>query len=81
MTILRTEPEIEVLREANQVVAEVLVMIAGMVEPGITTRELDAAAEEYSGNGRVARIRSELTGRIEEMERLDDIIKAMENGL
>lgn len=45
MIALRTEREIELLREANQIVAEVLTMLAGMVAPGITTGELDAAAE------------------------------------
>ncbi len=45
MITCRAEREIDVLREANQVVAEVLVTLAGMVEPGITTGELDAEAE------------------------------------
>lgn len=42
----RTEKEIDILREANQFVAEVLVTLAGMVEPGISTGELDATAEK-----------------------------------
>jgi methionyl aminopeptidase len=42
----RSEKEIDILREANQCVAEVLVTLAGMVEPGITTQELDATAEK-----------------------------------
>jgi len=42
---LRSKEEIAVLREANQIVAEVLVSLADMVAPGITTRDLDKAAE------------------------------------
>ena len=45
MIALRTEREIGLLREANQIVAEVLTTLAGMVAPGITTLELDEAAE------------------------------------
>lgn len=41
---LRSEREIDLLREANQVVADVLATLAAMVEPGITTGELDAEA-------------------------------------
>ncbi len=44
MIALRTEREIDTLREANQIVAEVLVTLADMVEPGITTGAMDAAA-------------------------------------
>ena len=44
MIALRSEKEIAVLREANQIVAEVLVAMAGAVAPGVTTRELDAFA-------------------------------------
>jgi methionyl aminopeptidase len=42
---LRTEREIEVLRKANQIVAEVLATLAEKVAPGVTTGELDTAAE------------------------------------
>jgi len=42
----RSEKEIDILREANQFVAEVLVTMAGLVEPGIATEELDIAAEK-----------------------------------
>ncbi|MBI4557261.1 MAG: type I methionyl aminopeptidase, partial [Candidatus Hydrogenedentes bacterium] len=44
MIALRTEKEIGILREANQIVAEVLVRLVEMIEPGITTGELDEAA-------------------------------------
>ncbi|MCC6142807.1 MAG: type I methionyl aminopeptidase [Candidatus Hydrogenedentes bacterium] len=46
MIAIRTEREIDLLRKANQIVAEVHATLAGMVKAGITTRELDAAAEE-----------------------------------
>jgi len=45
MIAIRSEREIGLLREANQIVAKVHATLAGMIRPGITTRELDAAAE------------------------------------
>ncbi|HEX73421.1 MAG TPA: M24 family metallopeptidase, partial [Candidatus Hydrogenedentes bacterium] len=46
MIAIRTEQEIEVLRQANRIVAEVLVALVGMIKPGVKTRDLDAAAED-----------------------------------
>lgn len=46
MIAIRTERELEFLREANAIVAEVLCTLADMVEPGVPTRDLDARAEE-----------------------------------
>ncbi|MFP4500005.1 MAG: type I methionyl aminopeptidase [Candidatus Hydrogenedentota bacterium] len=45
MIAIRSEREIDLLREANQIVAQVHTMLAGMIRPGVSTRELDAAAE------------------------------------
>ncbi len=45
MIAIRTEEEIAILREANQIVSEVLVMLAQMVQPGITTGEMDREAD------------------------------------
>ena len=45
MIALRTEREIELLRQANQIVAKVLVTLADRVAPGVTTAELDAEGE------------------------------------
>lgn len=45
MIAIKTEREIDILREANQIVAEVLVTLAGMVKPGIRTEELDDVAD------------------------------------
>jgi methionyl aminopeptidase len=42
---LRTEREIDILREANQIVAEVLATLADAVRPGVTTGELDEMGE------------------------------------
>lgn len=42
---LRNEREIDLLRKANVIVAEVLVTLRAMVAPGVTTDELDQAAE------------------------------------
>jgi methionyl aminopeptidase len=46
MIILKSEEEIEKLRIANQILANVLKKLEVMVEVGITTRELDRTAEE-----------------------------------
>ena len=46
MIAIRTEREIGFLREANRIVADVLAELAGRIEPGVTTGELDAVAEE-----------------------------------
>lgn len=46
MIAIRTEQEIDVLRQANRIVAEVLAALADLVKPGVKTRELDAVAEE-----------------------------------
>lgn len=43
---LRTKSEIELLRRANLIVYEVLETLAEMLQPGVTTGELDAKARE-----------------------------------
>ena len=48
MIILKTDEEIELLREANLVVARTLGEVAKWVAPGITTRRLNQIADEYS---------------------------------
>ena len=47
MIYLKTEEQIELLREANLVVARTLGEVAKWVLPGVTTRKLDEVAEEY----------------------------------
>lgn len=45
MIIRKTRAEIEKMRAAGQIVARVLTRLAAMVEPGVTTRDLDQEAE------------------------------------
>lgn len=47
MIILKTDEEIELLREANLVVARTLGEVARWVTPGITTRKLNQVADDY----------------------------------
>ncbi len=42
---VKSRDELEIMREANRIVAEVLVMLQKIVAPGITTWELDKEAE------------------------------------
>lgn len=44
--VIKTADEILLMREANQIVAETLTMLQNLVEVGISTWELDRAAEE-----------------------------------
>ncbi|PIY20845.1 MAG: type I methionyl aminopeptidase, partial [Deltaproteobacteria bacterium CG_4_10_14_3_um_filter_60_8] len=45
--ILKTEAEIRILREANQIVAATLAMLREKVAPGVTTWQLDSWAEDF----------------------------------
>ncbi|MDB4516685.1 type I methionyl aminopeptidase [Crocinitomicaceae bacterium] len=47
MIILKTAEEIEIMREAAQVVSRTLGKIAEIIGPGVTGKELDVLAEEY----------------------------------
>lgn len=47
MIILKTEQEIAVMREANRILAQLFEHIRSMVQPGITTLELDREAELF----------------------------------
>ena len=48
MTItLKTRDEIERMRHAGRIVAEVLALVEESLKPGITTAELDALAEAH----------------------------------
>ncbi|THB79463.1 MAG: type I methionyl aminopeptidase [Desulfobulbaceae bacterium] len=44
--MVKNPDEIKIMQEANQIVAEVLVMLQNMVEPGVSTWDLDRAAED-----------------------------------
>ena len=47
MIELKTEKEIELLRENNMLVSKTLAEVGKYIRPGITTLELDAVAEKY----------------------------------
>ncbi len=45
---LKSKDEIEIMRRANMIVYEVLNVLAEMVKPGVTTKELDQKAHELT---------------------------------
>ena len=47
MIFLKTEDEIELLRESNLLVGKTLGELAKIIKPGVTTKELDKVAEEF----------------------------------
>lgn len=47
MIFLKTEEEIELLRQSNLLVGKTLAEVAKAIEPGITTLQLDKIAEEF----------------------------------
>jgi methionyl aminopeptidase len=54
MIILKSEREINYLRDAGRIVAETLVEVKKAVQPGVTTLDLDRVAEEYiKGHGAI----------------------------
>ncbi|MFZ5597009.1 MAG: type I methionyl aminopeptidase [Bacillota bacterium] len=47
MITLKTDREIEYMRDAGRITAGALAEIGGMIKPGLTTAELDRAAESF----------------------------------
>lgn len=47
MIILKTNDEIELLRQSNLLVGRTLAEVAKLIEPGVTTKKLDRIAEEF----------------------------------
>ena len=47
MIFLKTEDEIELLRQSNQLVGLTLAEVAKYIRPGVTTLELDQIAEQF----------------------------------
>ena len=47
MITIKTESEIDALRESCAIVRDTLAYVGGLVKPGVTTKELDKAAEEF----------------------------------
>lgn len=50
MVFLKTRSEINQIREAGKIVAEVLALVGEMVKPGVSTFELDQAADKLIGS-------------------------------
>ena len=53
MIFLKSPREVEIMRRASQIVAEVLEELKGTVVPGITTLDMDALAEEQTRKTRI----------------------------
>ncbi len=47
MVYLKTDDEVELLREANLLVGKTLAELAKVIEPGVTTKQLDTIAETF----------------------------------
>ena len=47
MIFLKTDDEIELLRQSNLLVGRTLAEVAKMIKPGVTTKQLDKVAEEF----------------------------------
>ena len=47
MIFLKTDDEIELLRQSNLLVGRTLAEVAKLIKPGVTTKELDKVAEEF----------------------------------
>lgn len=47
MVHLRSQDEVQKIRQSSRIVAEVLQLLSDMIEPGITSEKLDAEAEKY----------------------------------
>ena len=47
MIIVKTEQEIDAMREPCAIVRDTLAYVGSLVRPGVTTQELDEAAEGY----------------------------------
>ena len=47
MIFLKTDDEIELLRQSNLLVGKTLAEVAKLIRPGVTTKELDKVAEEF----------------------------------
>ncbi len=47
MINIKTEPELELIRKSGEVLKETFSVLEKMIRPGVTTAELDAAAEDF----------------------------------
>lgn len=54
MIFLKTDDEIELLRQSNLLVGRTLAEVAKLIKPGVTTKQLDQVAEEFiRGHGAI----------------------------
>ncbi len=57
MIYIKTDAEVELLRESNLLVSRTLAEVAGHIRPGVTTLRLDSIAETFiQGSRRAARV-------------------------
>ena len=47
MITIKSPREVEVMAEAGRILAETLALVASQARPGVSTEDLDAAAEEF----------------------------------
>ena len=47
MITIKSDSEIQLMREAGEILRDTLNMLAGHVKPGVTTKELDKLAHDY----------------------------------
>lgn len=47
MIIIKTDQEVELMRQSNQLVLDTLAELAGLIEPGVATAYLDEVAEKF----------------------------------
>jgi methionyl aminopeptidase len=47
MVYLKTDEEVELLRKANLLVGKTLAELAKAIQPGVTTKQLDAIADTF----------------------------------
>ena len=45
---LKSPGEIQIMRDANRIVADTLAMLESRIEPGLSTLQLDSWAEEFA---------------------------------
>jgi len=45
--VVKSHDEIMIMLDANQIVAETLILLQRMIAPGVTTLDLDRAAEDF----------------------------------
>lgn len=44
---IKSEAEIELMRESSRIVADVIKLVSTQIKPGVTTQQLDSLAEDY----------------------------------